>query len=146
MSLAIIRTDSTHTDFTGLVKLLDADLAMRDGPDHAFYSQFNRIDTIRHTIVAYKYYRPVGCGAVKQFSHDAMEIKRMFVIPEARNTGVATHVLSELEKWTTEVGYLKMYSRNRQAATGGNRLLQKERIRYYIQLRPIRWYRQQPLF
>ena len=34
--------------FIGLVKLLDADLAIRDGADHAFYSQFNKIDKIKH--------------------------------------------------------------------------------------------------
>lgn len=88
-----------------LVKYLDADLAVRDGDEHAFYSQFNKIDRIRHAVVAYDNSTPVGCGAIKEFSPDAMEVKRMFVSPQARNLGVATTVLGELEKWAKELHY-----------------------------------------
>ena len=88
-----------------LVKYLDADLAVRDGDEHAFYSQFNKIDRIRHAVVAYDNSTPVGCGAIKAFSPDAMEVKRMFVSPQARNLGVATNVLGELEKWAKELHY-----------------------------------------
>ncbi len=35
----LIRTDSGNQDFIGLVKYLDADLAVTDGDDHAFYDQ-----------------------------------------------------------------------------------------------------------
>lgn len=88
-----------------LVKYLDADLAVRDGDEHAFYSQFNKIDRIRHAVVAYADSTPVGCGAIKEFSRDAMEVKRMFVTPQARKLGVATKVLGELEKWAKELHY-----------------------------------------
>lgn len=36
--IRIIRTDSDNQDFTELVRLLDADLAERDGNEHAFYA------------------------------------------------------------------------------------------------------------
>ncbi len=88
-----------------LVKYLDEDLAVRDGDEHAFYSQFNKIDRIRHAVVAYNNSAPVGCGALKEFSPDAMEVKRMFVLPQERNLGVATKVLGELEKWARELHY-----------------------------------------
>ncbi|CAA7390351.1 hypothetical protein [Chryseobacterium fistulae] len=41
--MIIKRTDSSDTDFRYLVELLDADLAIRNGEDHAFYNQFNGI-------------------------------------------------------------------------------------------------------
>lgn len=41
-----IRTNSDNPDFIRLVKFPDADLAIRDGEDHAFYAQFNKIDRI----------------------------------------------------------------------------------------------------
>jgi hypothetical protein len=44
------RTDSNNPDFRSLVELLDADLSVRDGEDHSFYAQFNKIDMIRHVI------------------------------------------------------------------------------------------------
>lgn len=103
LMLRIVRTDSSHVDFTELVTSLDADLAIRDGEEHAFYAQFNKLDKIHHVVVAYKNGQPVGCGAIKVFAPDTMEIKRMYVAPAARNAGVAARILSELEQWTVEL-------------------------------------------
>ncbi|WP_422079769.1 GNAT family N-acetyltransferase [Ulvibacterium sp.] len=99
------RTDSSHPDFIQLVALLDADLATRDGEDHAFYDQFNGITDIGHAIVAFREEIPVGCGGIKEFKNDMMEVKRMYVIPEARGTGMGSAILQELERWTAELGY-----------------------------------------
>jgi putative acetyltransferase len=101
------RTDSDDNDFINLVKLLDAELAIVDGKEHTFYSQFNKIDSIKYVIVAYSDSIPMGCGAIKRFSEGAMEIKRMFVLPEARKKGIASGVLNELERWAFELGSVK---------------------------------------
>ncbi len=103
--LTLIRTDSDHTDFRQLVALLDKDLAVRDGNDHAFYAQFNKVDAIKEVIVAYQNDISVGCGAIKPFSSTAAEVKRMFVHPDYRNKGIAAKVLHELENWATELGF-----------------------------------------
>ena len=42
--ITFIRTDSGNTDFVDLVRDLDAELRVRDGDDHAFFAQFNKID------------------------------------------------------------------------------------------------------
>lgn len=99
----IIRTNSDNRDFIKLVKLLDAELAIADGEDHIFYSQFNKIDKIRYVIVVYENDIPVGCGAIKEFEGNAMEIKRMFVSPAYRNKGIGSKILSELEEWASEL-------------------------------------------
>jgi GNAT superfamily N-acetyltransferase len=103
--ITLHRTNSENPDFIALVKLLDADLAIRDGADHAFYAQFNKIDAIRHVVLAYEGDMAVGCGAIKEFSPDAMEVKRMFVRPEGRQKGIASMVLGELERWAAEMSY-----------------------------------------
>jgi len=103
--ITLLRTDSDHPDFMALVRLLDADLAHRDGAEHAFYAQFNTIDKIRHAVVAYQDGTPVGCGAIKAFGDEAMEVKRMYVSPAVRKMGVASKVLSELEQWTRDLSY-----------------------------------------
>ena len=103
--MKLIRTDSNHPDFVELVKQLDADLAIRDGDDHAFYDQFNKLDAIKHTVVAYnEANRAVGCGAIKQFETGIMEVKRMFVPLEERGKGIAGEILRELEIWAKELG------------------------------------------
>jgi GNAT superfamily N-acetyltransferase len=103
--LSVIRTNSNNGDFISLVELLDADLARRDGEDHPFYAQFNRIDSIQHVVVAYDDGQPIACGAIKHLAPAAAEVKRMYVSPSARKKGIATIVLSELEKWAREMGY-----------------------------------------
>ncbi len=103
--IEIIRTNSDNRDFVELVKLLDADLAKRDGEDHSFYAQFNKIDKIKYVVVAYDHGRSVGCGAIKEYAAKTMEIKRMYVSPGNRKKGVATKILSELEQWARELSY-----------------------------------------
>ena len=103
--LKLTRTNSDNQDFRELVKQLDADLAVRDGSDHSFYAQFNKVDMIKHVIVAYDDGKPVACGAIKEFSGDSMEVKRMYTSPESRGKGIASEVLNELEKWAAELSY-----------------------------------------
>ena len=103
--LTLLRTNSSNTDFVALVKELDADLAIRDGADHAFYDQFNKIINIKHAIVAYENEAPVGCGAIKEFAPGTMEVKRMYVPPALRGKGIASTVLAALEDWAKELNY-----------------------------------------
>jgi len=102
-----LRTDSENIDFQTLVRELDAELKISDGEDHDFYNQFNKIDKIRHSIVAYDNGMPVGCGAIKEYSPDTMEVKRMYVIPGKRAQGIASFILTHLEIWAFELNYLK---------------------------------------
>lgn len=102
-----VRTDSENQDFIELVKYLDADLAEKDGKDHSFYAQFNKIDKIKYVVVAYENDKPVSCGAIKEFETNAVEVKRMYTAPESRGKGIATTVLDELEKWANELAYEK---------------------------------------
>ena len=103
--LNLARTDSTNPDFTALVEKLDADLAIRDGDDHAFYAQYNKTNMLRQAIVAYVDDAPAGCGAIKPFDETGVEVKRMYTNPEFRKRGIASTVLAELEDWASELGY-----------------------------------------
>lgn len=103
--ITLKRTNSDDIDFINLVTLLDKDLAIRDGDDHAFYNQFNKTDKIKHAIVYYENDIPVSCGAFREKESDKTEIKRMYVHPDFRNKGIASKVLAELEIWAKEVGY-----------------------------------------
>ena len=103
--IKIIRTNSDDPHFIALVRLLDADLAKRDGNEHSFYAQFNKIDTIKYAIVCYEDDTPVACGAIKEYAKDAVEIKRMFTLPEHRGKGIASRVLTELELWAADLTY-----------------------------------------
>jgi len=99
------RTNSEDPDFRALVALLDADLAKRDGDEHDFYAQFNKIENIRNAVVCYVDDKPIGCGAFKAFDQQKVEIKRMFVKPEYRGHGIGLNILKELELWAAELNY-----------------------------------------
>ena len=101
----IIRTNSQDEQFVALVRLLDADLRIRDGEEHDFYAAYNKIDSIAHVVVAYFEDIAVGCGAIKKFDDQTIEIKRMYVRPEQRGKGIAGEVLRELESWAVELGF-----------------------------------------
>jgi GNAT superfamily N-acetyltransferase len=47
----------------------------------------------------------VCCGGIKRLPDGACEIKRMFVVPEARGRGIARALLVELERQAQELGY-----------------------------------------
>ena len=104
-AMNLVRTTSDHPDFRRLVAALDADRARRDGAEHAFYHQFNGIAHLNRTVVAYVEGLAVGCGALKEFGHDALEVKRMYTLPDFRGRGVAGRVLRALEQWALEEGF-----------------------------------------
>lgn len=101
------RTDSSNKDFQSLVKLLDADLAVRNGEAQAFFNQFNKLDMIKNCIVVYIDELPAACGAFKKFDVETVEIKRMYTHPDFRKRGLATAVVKELETWAKELNYTK---------------------------------------
>lgn len=105
MKNQIVRTHSKNQDFINLVKLLDQDLAQRDGDEHNFYHAFNSIESLNFVIIFYYKNLPVSCGAMKVFDYQTLEIKRMFTLPNYRGNGYSSKVLSELEKWATEMKY-----------------------------------------
>jgi len=106
-SYSIKRTDSTDLDFQRLVVELDKDLAIRDGDEHWFFDQFNKIAMLKYVVVIYQNNVAIGCGAIKEYNENTMEVKRMFVPLERRGKGIASIVLKELESWAIELGYKK---------------------------------------
>jgi len=105
--ISLVRTNSDNKDFILLVKQLDDYLAELDGEEHAFYNQLNKIDKLKQVIVAYENNKPVGCGAIREYSPEKMEVKRMYTLPKHRGKGIATKILAELETWALELSYTK---------------------------------------
>lgn len=105
--ITIKRTNSDDPNFQELVKLLDLELQERDGEEHLFYAALNKTNTLNHVVVAYNHDEPIGCGALRTYSNDTMEVKRMFVPLHKRGQGIASFVLSALEIWCRELDIKK---------------------------------------
>lgn len=103
--IKILRTDSTNPDFIQLVTKLDAYLKISDGEEHDFYHQFNGIQSLDHVLVIFENTKAIGCGALKPFDSNTLEIKRMYVEPNNRGKGIGSKLLTELEQWAYDLNY-----------------------------------------
>ena len=105
--ITIKRTTSDDSNFQELVKLLDLELQERDGEEHVFYAALNKTNTLNYVVVAYNQNEAIGCGALRAYSDDVMEVKRMFVLLNKREQGIASTILSALETWCKELDIKK---------------------------------------
>ena len=107
MTIVLRRTDSTNPDFELLVADLDKDLWARYPAIQQNFTPFNKIDQSARVVVAYAEDLPVGCGCFRPMDDKVtLEIKRMYVKPESRGMGIAKLILSELEKWGKDEGFI----------------------------------------
>lgn len=123
--LTIKRTTSDDADFQQLVAHLDKYLSIIDGDEHAFYAQYNKIDSLKNAVVCYEGNIPLGCGAFKEFVYGTVEIKRMYVVPESRGKGIASLILKELENWAAELNYTEAILETGKKQTDAVHLYQK---------------------
>lgn len=104
-TLTLKRTNSNTPDFRLLVAELDADLRLRNGDMMNIYDQHNVIEKNDTVVIAYVDHVPAGCGCFKAFDQESVEVKRMFVRPDARGNGISKLVLNELEIWARQSGF-----------------------------------------
>lgn len=58
--------------------------------------------------VAYRDGHPAGCGGLRELDPTEAEVKRMFVRPSDRGTGVSTAILARLESFGRDRGYRRL--------------------------------------
>jgi GNAT superfamily N-acetyltransferase len=104
-TIRIIKTTSENEDFIKLVWALDQSLWERYPELTSDYWGNNILEINPNVVILYIDNKPVACGCFKKKSKNAIEIKRMFVLPEARGRGFAQSILQELERWGVELGF-----------------------------------------
>ena len=101
MEVRLVECDAS--DFRVLVSALDAELEER----YPGLSEDRPASTsdLLVAAVAYSGDAPVGCGALREIEPGVGEIKRMFVLPQARGRGAARRILEALEASARTLGY-----------------------------------------
>ncbi len=65
-------------------------------------------DDVAVFLVARRDGEPVGCGGLRAIDGEHGEIKRMYVTPDARGSGVSTAILAALEDEARERGWSRL--------------------------------------
>ncbi|CAM2932454.1 GNAT family N-acetyltransferase [Flavobacterium frigoris] len=103
--IRISRTTSENTDFISLVAVLDESLWERYPELKWDYWGNNILEINPNVVVIYIDNKAVACGCFKKKNENTIEIKRMFVLPEARGKGFSQNILRELELLGVELGF-----------------------------------------
>ncbi|WP_118952068.1 GNAT family N-acetyltransferase [Taibaiella helva] len=127
--ITYLRVNAEHAGFRELVHELDAFLAVINGTGNDFFSRLNHIEPLKQVVVACEGGRAIGCGAIKAYDEETMEVKRMFVRPGKRGQGIAAGVLEELERWSLELGYGRCILETAGALTDAIRLYTRNHYR-----------------
>jgi GNAT superfamily N-acetyltransferase len=100
-----------HPDAVALREALRLDIAVmygREGSEPTGSAATGQ--DVAVFLVAYVDDRAVGCGGLRVIEDGVGEVKRMYVDPSYRSTGLSTSVLNALERWASEhqVGILRL--------------------------------------
>lgn len=103
--IEVVKTTSEDPEFIALIKTFDAFLWERYPELKKDYWGNNIIEINNNVVLIYLDEKAVASGCFKKYSEKTVELKRMFVLPEARGFGLAQLVIKELEVMAKEQGF-----------------------------------------
>ncbi|MDD3335522.1 MAG: GNAT family N-acetyltransferase [Eubacteriales bacterium] len=121
------RTNGHDCDFIENCRLLDQELDRRVGKEvqDKQYRVYNQIDSIEQAIVVYQDDRPIAGGAIKRYSPDSAELKRIFVQPDWQRQGIGKELVIRLTEWARELGYQKLVLESAKALSEAHALYRR---------------------
>lgn len=106
--IEVVRITSENPDFVALIKIFDTFLWERYPELKKDYWGNNLIEFNDNVVLIYLDEKAVASGCFKKYNEKTVELKRMFVLPEARGLGLAQLVIKELEKEAKNQGFETM--------------------------------------
>jgi len=109
--LTVRRVDLSSAEAQALIAALNAELSARypeQGATHFRLDADEVGDGRGAFLVAASGGRLVGCGAVRRIAERTGEIKRMYVVPEARGLGAGRAILAALEGEARALGLTRL--------------------------------------
>lgn len=97
-TIHVVKTTTANPDFIFLFRTFDTFLWERYPELKTDYWGNNIIEFNDNVYIVYRDEKPVACGCFKKYNQNTAELKRMFVLPEARGLGLAQLVIKELER------------------------------------------------
>lgn len=125
-----------HPDFLTLCQELDRFLNRAIGGEdkREKYTKFNVLATMDHVVLAYDGQTAVGCAALRRYSEQEVEVKRVFVRKSYRGRNIGGQMLSHLITQAEKMGFQYMLLETGEFLSASVRLYQRygfEQIKNY---------------
>ena len=110
MRIEIREVSHDSGDFLMLCQELDSFLNVAIGGEEKRekYKKFNHTDTMDFVAAAFDQGEPVGCGALRRYSEEEAEIKRVFVREKYRGKNIGGLILESLIDRAKELGFQRL--------------------------------------
>lgn len=126
MTITLREVEWDHPDSVALRGAQRAELTERYGTSESEPGPAPTADDVAYFVVAYRDEEPVGCGGLRPLDDTHGEIKRMFVTPAHRGSGVSTTVLSRLESEGRARGWTRLVLETGDAQPDAIRFYERE--------------------
>jgi GNAT superfamily N-acetyltransferase len=110
-SLTVQRTDILSSAARSLIEALNAELSScypEEGACHFRLDADEVADGRGAFLIAARFGKPIGCGAVRRIDERTGELKRMYVSPEERGHGIGRAILAALEVEAKTLGIARL--------------------------------------
>jgi putative acetyltransferase len=110
-SIVIARADVMSSEALSLIGALNAELSAaysEPGANHFRLDPDEVAPGQGAFLVLYRHGAPAGCGAVRRLDADTAELKRMYVVPSARGTGLGRQLVAALEREARDLGVRRL--------------------------------------
>ncbi len=106
--MIVTQVSFNHPDSIDLRSQQRAEIERRYGTPDSEPGPAPTADDITVFYVAYDGATAIGCGGLREREATEAEVKRMFVHPDHRGTGVSVAILAKLEQFCRERGYSRL--------------------------------------
>jgi len=107
-TITIKRTEADDPDFRYLVAQLSFELRDLYGDKKVLVDNYIDISHLETVVIGCVNDMPVACGCFQKANYKIAEIKRVFVKPAERKTGIGSAIMDELETWAKEDGFAEL--------------------------------------
>ena len=129
MTLELREVDWEHPDSVALRVAQRAELTERYGTPDSEPGPAPTGSDVDYFLVAYRDGEAAGCGALRPLDDEHGEVKRMFVTPAQRGTGVSTAILRQLETEARALGWDRLVLETGEEQPDAMRFYEREGFR-----------------